>query len=228
MVIPPVITGVVDDGNADSATASITSDFFLNSLYYRQKSTAPWTAGNTRVGAGDIVQTGLIAGTWYEFYATTDDESGESDPSNQVQVYIAGTAGTGTLKQAIQAMLMGDDTVFTLTSGNITPGGDPTRSKSSVVFYQISDVPGHTMSGPDTLYRPTMQVNSYGASGFDAETLADAVRAVLNGFSGTVNGVEISYMALNDEGDLDDYEPENREISRHGVRQDYIVSYTRN
>ena len=226
MPIPPTITNVVDDGNADSATVSITGTDTIQ-LYYRQKSTTTWTAGLTRAGSGDIVQTGLIAGTWYEFYATSDDGT-ESAPSNQVQEYIAVTSGTGTLKQAIAAMLMGDDTVFTLTSGNIGPGGDPTRSKSSVTFHQISDVPAHTMSGPDTLHRPTMQVNSYGASDFDAETLAVAVISVLDGFSGTVNGVAISYMALEDEGDLDDYEPENKEVSRHGVRQDYIVSYTRN
>jgi len=226
MADAPTIVQVTDDGNQDSATVFIVGLATIQ-LYYRQKSTTPWTTGLTRLGAGEIVQTGLIAGTWYEFYAT-DNDAEESDPSNMVQVYIELEAGTGTLKQAIVAMLMGDTTVYTLTNGNITPGGDPTKSKASVVFYQISDVPGHTMDGPDTLHRPTMQVNSYGDSDFDAGTLADAVRAVLDGYSGTTGGVAISYMALNDEGDLDDFEPENKEISRHGVRQDYIVSYTRN
>jgi len=50
----------------------------------------------------------------------------------------------------------------------------------------------------------------------------------LDGYNGTVNGVSISYMALDDEGDLDDFEPGNKQSSRHGVRQDYIVTYTEN
>jgi hypothetical protein len=73
-----------------------------------------------------------------------------------------------------------------------------------------------------------MQVNSYGMRDFEAEQLSDAVRKALNGFSGTVNGVSISYIALEDEGDLDDFEPNNKRVSRHGVRQDYLISYTEN
>ena len=61
-----------------------------------------------------------------------------------------------------------------------------------------------------------------------SEQLSDAVRNALDGFAGTVNGVAISYIDLQDEGDLDEFEPGNKEISRHGVRQDYLVTYTEN
>jgi len=225
----PVITNVVDDGNANSVTVTVTTDQPTNTvqLYYRQQSTSSWTTGNTRVGDGDIVQSGLTAGTWYEMYATALNPD-ESAPSNLVTIYLAGAEGAGTLKSAIYAILMGDSNLQALVDGRVGPGGDPVEGKTSVVFHVISSIRGHTQSGPDDLAMPTLQVNSYGARDYTAEQVSDAVRKALDGFNGTVNGVFISYMALDDEGDLDDFEPGNRRVSRHGVRQDYLVSYTEN
>ncbi len=222
----PVITNVVDNGDADSVTVSLTGTGTLQ-LYYRQRGEPVWVAGGSRSGNGDIVQAGLTPGIWYEMYATAT-VTGTSAPSNLVTVYLASTAGTGTIKTAVYAMLSGDATVLGLTGGRITPGGDPARGVASVTYHQISGIRGHTMDGPDTYVQPTMQVNSYGRTDLEAETLANAVADVLNGFSGTVDGVSISYMALDDQGDLDDFEPSDRQVSRHGVRQDYLMSYTEN
>jgi hypothetical protein len=71
-----------------------------------------------------------------------------------------------------------------------------------------------------------MRVTSWAASDLAATTLADAVADVLNGFNGTSDGVDVSYMALDDQGDEDDFEASNKQVSRHGVRQDYLMSYT--
>jgi hypothetical protein len=160
-------------------------------------------------------------------YATATS-GGTSAPSNLVTIFLAQADGVGTLKTAINTILMGDSDVQAIVDGRVNPGGDPTRGQSFINYHLISTVPGHTMDGPDTLITPTLQVNSYGSSDFKAETLSDAVRKALNGFSGTVNGVSISYLSLQDEGDLDDFEPGNNRISRHGVRQDYLVTYTEN
>ena len=65
----PVITNAVDDGNGSSITVSLTGTGTLG-LYYRQKLASSFTTGLTRVGSGDITQTGLTQGTWYEIYAT--------------------------------------------------------------------------------------------------------------------------------------------------------------
>jgi hypothetical protein len=225
----PTITNVVDNGDADSVTVTVSTNPETNDvqLYYRQKSTLNWTTGGTRTGSGTINQAGLIAGTWYEMYATSQNPS-ESAPSNMVTIYLAEADGTGTLKSAIYTILMGDDDVQGIVDGRVGPGGDPMRGKASITYHIISTTPGHTMDGPDTLATPTLQVNSYGSRDYTAENLSDAVRRALNGFNGTVNGVSISYIALNDEGDLDDFEPGNKRISRHGVRQDYLVTYTEN
>jgi hypothetical protein len=222
----PVITNVVDNLDQDSVTVSLTGTDTLQ-LYYRQKGVSAWTTGLTRLGSGDIIQTGLLPGTWYEIYATAFDGF-HSDPSNLVTVFLSQAEGVGTLKTAIYTILMGDINVQSIVDGRVSPGGDPMRGKSSIVYHLISSITGHTMDGPDTLTSPTLQVNSYGSRDFIAEQLSDLVRTALDGFSGTVNGVSISYIALQDEGDLEDYEPENKEISRHGIRQDYLVTYTEN
>jgi hypothetical protein len=133
-----------------------------------------------------------------------------------------------TLKEAIYTLLTGDSTVNTLTGGSIGGGGDPVEGPVSVVYHSISMNPDkHTMDGPDTLATRRFQINSFGLSEKSSTELSDAVRAVLDGFNGTVNTLAISYMSLRDEGDLDEFEPGNKPISRHGIRQDYEITYTR-
>ena len=223
---PPVITGVVDDLNQDSVTVSVTGSGTIQ-LFFRQKLVSNWTTGETRAGDGDIVQDGLIAGTWYEMYATADTGM-ESGPSNLVSIYISLAEGPGTLKTAISAILKGDDTVTGIVGNRITPGGDPIKGQASVTFHRISRVGEPRMEGPDTLAHATIQVNSFGSRDYTAELLSDAVRGALDGFSGTSSGVSISYIDLQDESDLDDFLPENKQSSRHGVRQDYLITYTEN
>jgi hypothetical protein len=222
----PVITGVVDNLDGDSVTVSLTGTGTLQ-LFYRQRLASTWISGENRTGDGDIVQGGLTEGTWYEMYATATS-GGTSAPSNLVTIYLSSTTGTGTIKTAVYAILIGDDDVTALVGDRVTPGGDPARGNNAVTFHQISGIRDHTMDGPDSYVTPTMQVNSFGKTDLEANNIADAVRKALNGFSGTVDGVSISYIALDDQGDLDDFEPGDRQVSRHGVRQDYLMSYTEN
>jgi hypothetical protein len=133
-----------------------------------------------------------------------------------------------TLKEAIYTILTTDAGVIALAGDRVTPGGDPVEGQTSVTYHAISmDANKHSMDGPDTLAVRRFQVNSYGLSELQAVSLSDAVRGAMDGFSGIVNTLEISYMALIDEGDLDEYEPGNKPISRHGIRQDYRIVYTR-
>jgi hypothetical protein len=222
----PVITNVVDNGDQDSVTVSLTGTGTLT-LYYRQTGLSAWTEGEDRTGDGNIVQTGLVAGTWYEMYATATS-GGTSAPSNLVTIFLAQAEGVGTLKTAIATILMGDSAVQAIVDGRVNPGGDPTRGQAFVNYHRITRTSEPRMEGPDTLAHTTIQINSFGDRDFSSEQLSDAVRNALDGFSGTVNGVSISYIDLQDEADLDDYEPGNKTISRHGVRQDYLVTYTEN
>jgi hypothetical protein len=86
----PVITGVVDDGNQDSVTVSVTTSVGSNTiqLYYKESTESTWITGLTRVGSGDIVQTGLADSILYNFYCTAKDPA-ESAPSNIVSITLA-------------------------------------------------------------------------------------------------------------------------------------------
>jgi hypothetical protein len=220
----PVITSVVDNGDGDSVTISVTGSDTIT-VYYQIKGSSVWVIGNSRSGDGDIIQGGLTASKWYVIQCVNDDGA-TSLPSNIVNVFLDTIPGTGTLKIALHAILSGDTGVTDIVGTRITPGGDPARGNSSVVFYQVSDNRPHTMSGPDDLVTPIFQVNSYDMSDLKAETLSDAVMNALDGFNGTVAGVSISYMALISQGDIDDFEPENKQASRQGIRQDYEITYT--
>ena len=133
-----------------------------------------------------------------------------------------------TLKSAIRALLVGDAAVDAIVDGRVSGGGDPIRGQASVVYFRTNRGSEPSFDGPDSLAHTIIQVNSYDSSDFKAETLSDAVRVALDGFNGTTSGVAISYIDLQDESDLDTFNPGNKRVSRHGVRQDYFITYTEN
>lgn len=87
----PVITGIVDGGNGSSVVVSIVGTDTIR-LFYRVLYASSWITGLTRSGSGDITQTGLSSGVWYEFYCVADDSNLVSAPSNIVTQRVSGTA----------------------------------------------------------------------------------------------------------------------------------------
>lgn len=89
---------VVNDGDGDAVTATIDGDASVtHTLYYRQAGDDAWTAGETRVGDGDIAQAGLEDDTWYEFICVSASGSYYSLPSLPVQIAV--TSGSSTVLQ---------------------------------------------------------------------------------------------------------------------------------
>jgi len=87
----PSITNTVDGGDGSSVVVSITGTDTIR-LYYRLLHVDSWTTGLTRSGSGDITQTGLSSGKFYEFYCVADDGTMVSAPSNVATQRISGTA----------------------------------------------------------------------------------------------------------------------------------------
>lgn len=80
----PVLT-VVNNGDAVSVTATVSGDAgATHTLYYWLAGASAMTAGDSRVGDGDIVQAGLTSGS-YRFIAVSDAAGGYSLPSNPVE-----------------------------------------------------------------------------------------------------------------------------------------------
>jgi len=94
-------------------------------------------------------------------------------------------------------------------------------------YFQVSDPPEHTQSGPSKLRHPRFQIECWGV---DTETtdgyqqarfLAEEVRMLLEGYSGVMGDLEIG-VAFAEDG-KDDYDPNT---FRHKVILDVIIWYS--
>jgi len=85
----PVLVSVTDDGSGQ-VTAAVTGDAGVtNELLYAAASASAWTVGTSRVGDGDIVQTGLTTNTFYDFIVVSMNGGNLSLPSQCLRLYVA-------------------------------------------------------------------------------------------------------------------------------------------
>ena len=100
-----------------------------------------------------------------------------------------------------------------------------------IVYQAISTDHTHHMTGPSglvsALYQFSIMVVNDSETGY---AIADAVRQVLDKFSGDVTGLPGGVVAIDEihiENQLDDFEPpsDNSENVIHIIRQDYSVWY---
>jgi len=71
--MPPTLA-ITNDGTGTSVTAAVTGGVgATHTLYYATPDDSEWTAGESRVGDGDIAQGGLTADTWHTFVVVSDD-----------------------------------------------------------------------------------------------------------------------------------------------------------
>lgn len=220
----PVLVGVTDNQDEDSITVSVTGSGTIQ-LYYRRKGVTSWTAGLTRSGDGDIVQTGLTAGRFYEIYATQKYGDLESPPSAIFSIKVLEGDDT-TIETAIYSILTADDTILSLVSTKIYPKILPQSSTVPAITYnQISGPRGHTMSGPDGTVASRYQINCWDSTYAGAKAIAEAVRKELDGYTGTVNSRQIDSIMLDNEGDMPDGENNINNVRRFGKMLDFIIFY---
>lgn len=220
----PVIVSVVDDGNADSATISLTGEGTIQ-LYYRIRGDAAWIVGLTRTDSGDIVQTGLTTPNWYEFVATATQGSVESLPSNLATAYIAGT-DILTIMAAIVTILLGDATVTGLVGDRIYPVYVPQGVSGSAITIQLISAPRvSSFDGPGGLVFSRYQFNAWGATYGNIEQVLKAVRLAIDGYVGTVGGRVIQNIEMEDEADINNITPGVDKLRRMGKRMDFNIFY---
>ena len=220
----PTISSVVDDGNEDSITVTVAGSGTIQ-LYYREKYAASWTIGQTRSGSGDIVQTGLTAGTWYELYITDTVNLIESGPSTVSVVRVLDSSDTS-IEGALVAILEGDATVNSLVGTKIFPNKVPQGTAMPAITYQqISGPRDHVMAGPTGLVDARYQFNCWSDKYAQAKEVFEAVRIILDGYSGTVNSRQIDGIRLENEGDVPQVAPGKDQLMRYGKRFDAVVPY---
>ena len=97
---------------------------------------------------------------------------------------------------------------------------DPEVEFFSVVYERDDTARGLTTDGPDCLPFARFSFESYGADIEGAIDLDNAIRNVLNGFSGVVDGIDIRLISSDDEAS--DYTPVSK---RNSKEHDYTVIY---
>jgi hypothetical protein len=89
------------------------------------------------------------------------------------------------MEEALRALLLGSTAVTDLCGQRINWGGHPQGADyPSLVLHVIDDSEGHTLEGPDGLSVARVQVDCWGDTYKQANGLARAVRARLDGHSG--------------------------------------------
>lgn len=216
----PIINTVVDGGDEDSVVINLTSAG-NSQLYYREKFATSWTTGLTDDSEGTIIQTGLTAGKWYEFYVI-DDETNR--PSNIVECEVV--IDTILIESAIYSLLKNDGTINGLVGTKIYPNLVPQSIAMPAITYQeISSPREYTASGATGTTEARFQINCWDDNYSGAKEVAEAVRKKLSGYKGTVGILKIQSCFLVDEDDMPQASPETDVLKRYGKRLDFILMY---
>lgn len=110
------------------------------------------------------------------------------------------------IESSIRSLLVSDTDVNDIVSGRIYPylrqqGAD----FPSVVYELDSTEPEQSFGGHLGLTRAMLTINSIAETYSGAKDLADKIRTVLNGYTGTSEGIEIkSLVHDNDTGNIED------------------------
>lgn len=219
----PVLVSVVDDGNGTSFTATVTGSGTIQ-LYYKLIGATAWTAGDTRSGSGDITQTVAATG-WYDVYVTATDGGVESVASNQKTVLVADPSIVN-IEAAIVAILEGNIGVTALVDKRIYPLIVPQGvTMPAITYQQLSDTKIQTHSGPDTLLNTRLQIDCWSDKYTETSAVKKAVRLALAGFIGTVAGIKISNIIMENSTDLDRQVPGTEKLRRYAKSLDFIIVF---
>jgi len=219
----PVISSVTDN-NDGSITLAVTGDDTIQ-LYYRLLGASAWTTGESRSGDGDIVHTGLTLNKWYELYCVSVGDYHTSAPTAIEKIFID-NGEYNDIETAIYSVLTGDDSVNALVAARVYPQVmDEGAVLPAIVYHHLNTGREWVLDGPVNLTEPRFQVNCFAATYYQARDLANKVRLVLNGYSGTANGVKIWGIEIENEGDLLFESASATGLRRYGKRVDIRIHF---
>jgi len=218
----PVITGVVDNGDQDSFTASLTGMGTIT-IYYRVRFADSWISGGTRAGSGDVTVTGLTEGYWYEVMATATTDSIESVSSNIVTVRVA--TSKETIEKLVVSALTNDESIGSLVSNNIFPHVIPQGKTVPAVVYQvISEENSYNLDEINNMHETRIQVTSWADNYSEATLLHEYVENALDHYSATDGRVHIVFAWITGKGDMPEYDATDAK-RRFGKYIDFTFYY---
>lgn len=127
------------------------------------------------------------------------------------------------IEELLRAQLVADGTVGGLVGQRVYPMvAPPNGTLPAIVYQKISGVRVQSHDGPTGLARPRFQFACMAATYTAAKGLANAVRACLDGYSGTTDGVRTFVALLQMEMDVYSYETDEAANS-FTVLVDFVV-----
>ena len=131
------------------------------------------------------------------------------------------------LPDAIKTILHDAGGVGGIVGDGIFPAVVPDGHALPALVYQvISGEAFGSLNAAGDLKSARVQVTSWAATHAGAWTLAAAVLAAMDAYTGVPAGVTIQWIAAEEPGaDMPSYAPENEAARAWGVRQDFLVWY---
>ena len=130
------------------------------------------------------------------------------------------------IRPALRAFLLADVSILAVVGPRVFPAVMPQGiTAPSLVYNRVSGLGDHHMQGASGYVQARMQVAAWSQALDDAETLANLVKARLDGWRGTmatgsgaVRVMGVFYLQEN---------PPNYDAARrlHGVGRDYMIHY---
>lgn len=132
--------------------------------------------------------------------------------------------------KAIAELLRNDTATAAIVGSRIRPAQlSPGTSLPYVAYQLVSDVPEHHFGGPLGFVEARIQVEAWAIRYDDAKTLADTIRKAIDGYSGTVVGIEIHALRRELSIDIQPVSDAGKGMpSIYGVSSDYFVQYQEN
>lgn len=136
-------------------------------------------------------------------------------------------------EQAIYVRLMGQSSITALIGDRVYPNAAPQKSDAEilpyVVYHAVDKTHEHHMKGSSGVCWSRVQLDIFAGTYARVKQVAEAIRLVLQGFSGVVTvgttPVRIDSCFLNLELDEYDAPIDGGQKGRHRVIQDYRVGY---
>ena len=131
-----------------------------------------------------------------------------------------------TIEEAVRLIMADDANVAGIVSTRVYPNLMPQGGVLPAITYQvISTTRQYTTQFQDSLVNKRFQINCWATTYAVCNNLANIVRHLLSGYSGTVENRVIAAIFLDSEGDMPNLSPELQQLRRYGKRFDFIVWY---
>jgi hypothetical protein len=208
-----------------TATATITGTAGVTyTVLYKTVTATAWSTSSTRAGSGTISIASLAEQTGYYFIAYATLGSDNSTPSVVYYAYCGASTATDVIEKSLYYILANDATIAGLVSTKIYPNHIPQSATAPMIVYvQITGDRDHVLGSATGYVKATFQLNLWDDDYSGARTLANAVRNLLDDYSGAVGTVVIHRILIENERDISEFPSDTQLLFRYGKVLDFTV-----